>query len=60
MAGEEQGKAEEVKALFNQPRPRESLRDMMIINKAMDFLIKLVTGQDNNINMEVPDEKVTT
>ena len=46
MAGEEQGKAEEVKKLFDQPRPRESLRDMMAINKAMDFLTKLVTGQE--------------
>jgi len=46
IAGEEQGKAEEVKKLFTQPRPRESLRDMMAINKAMDFLTKLVTGQD--------------
>jgi trigger factor len=46
MAGEEQGKAEEVKKLFTQPRPRESLRDMMAINKAMDFLTKLVTGQE--------------
>jgi trigger factor len=46
MAGEEQGRAEEVKKLFTQPRPRESLRDMMAINKAMDFLTKLVTGQE--------------
>jgi trigger factor len=46
MAGEEPGRAEEVRALFNQPRPRESLRDMMAITKAMDFLTKLVTGQE--------------
>ena len=46
LAGEEPGRAEEVRALFNQPRPRESLRDMMVINKAMDFLTKLVTGQE--------------
>jgi len=46
MAGEEPGRAEEVKKLFTQPRPRESLRDMMAINKAMDFLTKLVTGQE--------------
>jgi len=45
MAGEEPGRAEEVRALFSQPRPHESLRDMMAINKAMDFLTKLVTGQ---------------
>ena len=46
MAGQEQGREEEVKKLFNQPRPRESLRDMIAINKAMDFLTKLVTGQE--------------
>jgi trigger factor len=46
MAGDEQGRAEEVKKLFTQTRPRESLRDMMAINKAMDFLTKLVTGQE--------------
>ena len=46
LAGEEQGKAEEVRKLFNQPRTRESLKDMMAINKAMDFLTKLVTGQE--------------
>jgi len=60
MAGEDSSKAEEVRDLFSQPRPRESLREMMVINKAMDYLTKLVTGQDNNINMEVPDGKVTT
>ncbi|MBN1690229.1 MAG: trigger factor [Dehalococcoidia bacterium] len=60
MAGEDPGRADEVKAIFSQPRPRESLRDMMVINKAMDFLTKLVTGQDNNINTEVPDGKITT
>jgi trigger factor len=46
MAGEEPGRAEEVRGLFNQPRPRESLRDMMAITKAMDFLTKLVTGKE--------------
>ena len=46
LAGEEPGRAEEVRTLFKQPRPRESLRDMMVINKAMDFLTKLVTGQE--------------
>jgi trigger factor len=59
MAGEDPNRSEEVKALFNQPRPHESLRDMMVINKAMDFLTKLVTGQENNINKEVTDGKVT-
>ncbi|MDD5648418.1 MAG: hypothetical protein PHY03_05755, partial [Dehalococcoidia bacterium] len=60
MAGEDPARSEEVKALFSQPRPRESLRDMMVINKAMDFLTKLVTGQDNIINTEGTDGKVTT
>jgi trigger factor len=60
MAGEDPGRKEEIKALFNQPRPHESLRDMMVINKAMDFLTKLVTGQENNINTEEKDGKVTT
>jgi len=59
MAGEEQSKAEDVRALFNQPRPRESLRDMIVINKAMDFLTKMVTEQDKNIDTEEPDGKVT-
>jgi len=60
MAAEDPSRADDVKALFNQPRPHESLRDMMVINKAMDYLTKLVTGQDNNINTEVTDGKVTT
>ncbi len=60
MAGEDPGRKEEIKALFNQPRAHESLRDMMVINKAMDFLTGLVTGRDNNINTEEKDGKVTT
>ncbi len=60
MAGEDPSRKDEIKALFNQPRPHESLRDMMVINKAMDFLTKLVTGQDNNKNTEEKDGEVTT
>jgi len=60
MAGEDPSRKDEIKALFNQPRPHESLRDTMVINKAMDFLTKLVTGQDNNKNTEEKDGEVTT
>ena len=41
-------KAENVKALFSLPQPRESLREMMIINKTMDLLTKIVTEKEDN------------
>jgi trigger factor len=46
MAKSEPDRAENIRALFATPQPRESLRDMMIINKTMDYLTKLVTGQE--------------
>jgi len=46
MVKEEPGRAESIRKLFAMPQPRESLRDMMVINKAMDYLTKLVTGQE--------------
>lgn len=41
-------KAENVRALFSLPQPRESLREMMIINKTMDLLTKIVTEKADN------------
>lgn len=46
MAKEDPGRAENIRKLFSMPQPRESLRDMKVINKAMDYLTKLVTGQE--------------
>jgi trigger factor len=42
----EEGKAENVRSLFNMPEPRQSLKDMISINKAMDLLTKIATGQE--------------
>lgn len=42
----DESRAESVRALFSMPQPRESLREMMVINKTMDLLTKMVTGQD--------------
>jgi len=47
MVKSDETKAESIKAMFNLPRPRESLRDMMIVNKTMDMLIKIVTGKED-------------
>jgi trigger factor len=46
MAKGDETRTENIKAMFNLTRPRESLRDMLTINKAMDKLIKMVTGQE--------------
>ena len=46
MIKEEPNRADNIRKLFALPLPRESLRDMMVINKAMDYLTKLVTGQE--------------
>lgn len=46
MAREDPNRAESIRKLFTLPQPRESLRDMMVINKTMDYLAKLVTGQE--------------
>jgi trigger factor len=46
MTKGDETKAENVRAVFNMTRPRESLRDMIVINKTMDMMIKTVTGQD--------------
>jgi len=45
MVKEDPDRADNIRKLFGLPQPRESLRDMMVINKAMDYLTKLVTGQ---------------
>jgi len=42
----DESRAENVRALFNMPQPRESLREMMVINKTVDLLTTIVTGQD--------------
>ncbi|MHB8084487.1 MAG: trigger factor [Dehalococcoidia bacterium] len=41
-------KAENIRALFSLPQPRESLKEMMIINKTMDLLTKIVTEKADN------------
>jgi len=46
MVKEDPDRADNIRRLFTLPQPRESLRDMMVINKAMDYLTKLVTGQE--------------
>jgi trigger factor len=46
MLQSDESRAENVRALFSMPQPRESLREMIIINKTMDLLTKMVTGQD--------------
>ena len=45
MVQEDPNRAENIRKLFVMSQPRESLRDMMVINKAMDFLTKLVTDK---------------
>ena len=52
-------KAENVKALFSLPQPRESLREMMIINKTMDLLTKIVTEKADNSEEGEKNGKVT-
>jgi trigger factor len=52
-------KAENVRALFSLPQPRESLRDMMIINKTMDLLTKIVTEKADNSEEGEKNGKVT-
>ena len=46
MVKEDPNSAGNIRKLFAMPQPRESLKDMMVINKAMDYLTKLVTGQE--------------
>jgi len=46
MVKEDPNHTGNIRKLFALPEPRESLRDMMVINKAMDYLTKLVTGQE--------------
>jgi trigger factor len=46
LVKEDPDRADNIRKLFSLPQPRESLRDMMVINKAMDYLTKLVTGQE--------------
>jgi trigger factor len=38
-------KAENVRAVFSMPEPRASLRNMIAVNKTMDLLTKIATGQ---------------
>jgi len=40
-------KAENVRAVFSMPEPRSSLRNMIAINKTMDLLAKIATGQED-------------
>ena len=42
----DESKAEKVRAAFKLPQPRESLREMILINKTMDLLTAMVTGQE--------------
>ena len=46
MISNDESKAENIRAAFSLPQPRESLRKMILINKTMDLLTKIVTGQD--------------
>lgn len=46
MIKEDPDRADNIRRLFGLPQPRESLRDMMVINKTMDYLTKLVTGKE--------------
>ncbi|MCX5997386.1 MAG: trigger factor [Chloroflexi bacterium] len=46
MVKEDPDRAENIRKLFALQQPRESLRDMKVINKAMDYLTRLVTGQE--------------
>jgi len=46
MVKEDPDRADNIRRLFVLPQPRESLRDMIVINKAMDYLTKLVTAQE--------------
>lgn len=48
MAKTDQDKAENVRTLFSMTQPRESLKDMILINKAMDLLAKIATGQQDS------------
>jgi trigger factor len=43
----DESRAESVRQLFSMPQPRESLREMIVINKTMDLLTKMVTGEQN-------------
>jgi trigger factor len=43
----DESRAENIRALFNAPQARESLKDMISINKAMDLLTKIATEQDS-------------
>ncbi len=47
MVKGDEAKAENVRAVFSMPEPRASLRNMLAINKTMDLLTKMVTGQDD-------------
>lgn len=46
MVKDDEARGEYVRALFSKPLPRESLREMMVVSKTMDLLIKMATGQD--------------
>ncbi len=59
MIKDDESKAENVRALFSLPQPRESLREMMIINKTMDLLTKIVTGTTDNSEEGEKDGKIT-
>ncbi len=45
MIKADESRADKVRQLFGLPQPRESLREMIVINKTMDLLTKMVTGQ---------------
>jgi trigger factor len=47
MVKGDEAKAENVRGVFSMPEPRASLRNMLAINKTMDLLTKMVTGQDD-------------
>jgi trigger factor len=46
MAKGYDGREEQIRDLFNMSKPRESLKAMIIINKTMDLLFKIATGEE--------------
>jgi trigger factor len=45
MAKSDETKTQNVRTLFGMPQARESLREMIAINKCMELLTSIVTGQ---------------
>lgn len=43
----DEARADNVRAVFSMPEPRASLRNMIAINKTMELLTRIVTGQED-------------